>query len=425
MRTRLTIAVVVALALAPAPAPAATASEPVGTRFPAGFPEIRDSSLGTPLLGYGAAGPRTRTPVVIVHGNNDTPFPTACNAQYGFTHNLAQYLHDQGHALSELWGVGYQGEQCDLAADNTRRAGEAHTVAANVPDIRAFMNALFAFTQARQVDIVAHSIGSPLMLEWMRQDNAYVRVRRFVSIDGTNHGIVNCSPSPLNYYALAAFGGFAPDSAICREVGSIRTPLYSQLLAGDETPGPTEYLAIYNEDKSFVYISALDGMFPPVPEQDRDGRPHSFARSAMLAGARNVPLRGQDRYGGAPLASSHVSIANSPETFALTRDFLAEPGPPPPRVRASRLTLTVRASGRRLRASGRLRVPAGTPCRGRVRIRVISRGRTLARRNAPLSAACTYASSLPLGRRTGATVSARFTGSDAIEPLASRRVRLR
>jgi hypothetical protein len=51
----------------------------VGTSFPPGFPTILDASLGTPVLGFGAAGPVARTPVIFLHGNNDTPYPTACN----------------------------------------------------------------------------------------------------------------------------------------------------------------------------------------------------------------------------------------------------------------------------------------------------------------------------------------------------------
>ena len=58
---------------------AASAHAGVGTTLPADFPTLLDASLGEPLLGFGAAGKVTRTPVVFVHGNNDTPFPTACN----------------------------------------------------------------------------------------------------------------------------------------------------------------------------------------------------------------------------------------------------------------------------------------------------------------------------------------------------------
>jgi triacylglycerol esterase/lipase EstA (alpha/beta hydrolase family) len=141
----------------------------VGTTFPPGFPIIKDASTGEPLIGFGAAGPVTRTPVILVHGNNDTPFATACNP-YGNMHELAQDLAHRGYALSELWGLGYQGDQCDLADDPTRRSAEPHTAAANVADLRRFVHAVLRYTGARQVDIVGHSLGVIVAREWLRQD---------------------------------------------------------------------------------------------------------------------------------------------------------------------------------------------------------------------------------------------------------------
>jgi hypothetical protein len=102
--TALLATVVTALALA-APAGAET----VGTIFPSGFPTIVDASLGIPVLGFGAAGPVERTPVIFLHGNNDTPYPTLCNP-YGNMHDFAQYFLDHGYSASELWGLGYQGD---------------------------------------------------------------------------------------------------------------------------------------------------------------------------------------------------------------------------------------------------------------------------------------------------------------------------
>lgn len=136
------------------------------------------------------------------------------------------------------------------------------------------MNAVLAYTGAERVDIVGHSFGVTLTREWMRQDNAFARVRRLVAVDGPNHGIINCSPNPMNFWQQV--GGFTPDSAVCQEYGSDRTPLLSVLNGGDETPGPTEYLAIVNVDASFVYMDRQDGVVPPVPAEDRDGNPHDF-----------------------------------------------------------------------------------------------------------------------------------------------------
>jgi pimeloyl-ACP methyl ester carboxylesterase len=315
------ITAVAAVALALATAGAAGAAGTVGTSFPVGFPTILDSSLGTPLIGFGAAGPVVRTPVVFVHGNNDTPFPTLCNP-LGYIHSIAQYLADHGYAASELWGIGYQGDQCDLAANPLHRSGEAHSTVANVPDLDRFVRAVLAFTHAKRVDIVGHSLGVTLAREWMRADHAAHLVRRLVAVDGPNHGIVNCSPSPLNYFALEPLGGFTPDSAICREYGAADTPFLTRLNRGNESK-PTKTLVIRNADTSFVYFSAQDGpFFPAVPAQDSHGNAHDFSHSAELEGAEQVDLLGQGVYDPI-LQTAHLGILNSPQTQAATLAFLS------------------------------------------------------------------------------------------------------
>ena len=82
-------------------ATSAQADGTVGKTFPAGFPVIEDASLAKPVIGFGAAGPVTRNPVVFLHGNNDTPFATACNP-YGRIQALAQYLADNFHKVPVL-----------------------------------------------------------------------------------------------------------------------------------------------------------------------------------------------------------------------------------------------------------------------------------------------------------------------------------
>jgi hypothetical protein len=92
-----------------------------------------------------------------------------------------------------------------------------------------------------------------------------------------------------------------------------------------ETPAPTRYLAIRNADTSFVYFSAQDGFFAPVPAEDRTGAPHDFSRSAALHGKRalNVVLTGQGRFDPI-LGTAHIGILNSPETWSLVADFLSD-----------------------------------------------------------------------------------------------------
>src|SRR5882757_4132651 len=90
-------AIAAAVALGAAVLAAGASAASVGTSFPAGFPTIEDASLGTPVLGFGAAGPVERTPVILLHGNNDTPFPTPCNP-FGRIHDFAQFFADQGYS---------------------------------------------------------------------------------------------------------------------------------------------------------------------------------------------------------------------------------------------------------------------------------------------------------------------------------------
>jgi pimeloyl-ACP methyl ester carboxylesterase len=300
----------------------ASAGDQVGTSFPPDFPVINDASLGVPVIGFGAAGRVQRTPVIFLHGNNDTPFPTACNP-FGYIHAMAQFFADHGYAASELWGLGYQGNQCDLSTPTNRSAG-AHSTVANIPDLRRFVQAVLDYTGARQVDIVGHSLGVTLARAWMRTDDAFHLVRRLVAIDGPNHGIINCSPSPANFYQLPANGGFTPDSAICLEYGSDNTPVV-RLINGDgphEAQPPTQYLVIRNADTSFVYFSKQDGPFPPVPAQDREGNPHDFSQSARIEGARQVDLIGQGTFDHVA-GLAHLGILNSPDTWQSGFDFLS------------------------------------------------------------------------------------------------------
>jgi pimeloyl-ACP methyl ester carboxylesterase len=318
-------AVAAAVALGAAVLAAGASAASVGTSFPAGFPTIVDASLGTPVLGFGAAGPVERTPVILLHGNNDTPYPTACNP-YGQIHSLAQYLADHGYALSELWGLGYQGDQCDTITTPTNKSALAHTTMANIPDLDSFVRAVLAYTGAKRVDIVGHSLGVTLARAWMKADHTGHLVRRLVGIDGPNHGIVDCSPSPLNYFQLPAFGGFTPTSAICQEYGAADSPFLSWLNRGQETPGPTRYLVIRNVGPDFVYASAQDGFFGPVPAEDSLGRPHDFSDSATLAGADEIDLTGQGIYDPF-LGTSHLGILASPATWAATLAFLTDDKP--------------------------------------------------------------------------------------------------
>ncbi len=301
----------------------------LGTTLPSDFPVIINPYLGVPVLGFGAGGNThrfDRVPVIFLHGNNDTPFATACNP-FGYIHNLAQFFLDNGYDPSQLWGLGYQGDQCDLISNPTNKSGVAHSTAAAVPLLRAFVHAVMKSTGSRQVDIVAHSLGVTVAREWMFQDNAYNMVRSLVAIEGPNHGIIDCSPDPANFFQLPANGGFIPTSAVCDEYGKEDTQLLTTLNAAGESPGPTTYLVLRNvfraspESGDFVYLSAQDGFFPAVPAEDSTGAAHDFSDSALLAGAPHTDFVGQGQF-DVILGTSHLGILNSPEAWSAAFQFL-------------------------------------------------------------------------------------------------------
>lgn len=298
-------------------------ADEIGTTFPDHFPVIQNFYLGKPVIGFGSdIGPIEHVPVIFLHGNNDTPYSTPCNP-YGRFQKFAQFFLDQGYHPKELWALGYQGDQCDLAQDNTRRSGISHTIAAAVPILRQFVQAVLDFTGAKRVDIVAHSLGVTVAREWMLQDNAYGKVRALVAIDGPNHGIINCSPSPTNIFQLATSGGFTPSSGVCDELGSDHTQLLNVLNSAGEAPPPTHYLVIRNKPGTpdFVYNNLPDGIFPGVPAIDRDGNPHDFTGSAGLIGAETIDFIGQEQFDQV-LHTAHLGILNSPETRAAAWRFL-------------------------------------------------------------------------------------------------------
>ena len=323
----LRVAAIIAVLLQVSAGGLASAASPgkgvVGTTFPDQFPVIQNFYLGKPVIGFGSdVGRVEHVPVIFLHGNNDTPFATACNP-FGRIQAFAQFFLDHGYRPSELWGLGYQGDQCDLAQDNTHRSGISHTTAVAVPLLRQFVQAVLDFTGAKRVDIIAHSLGVTVAREWMLQDNAYRKVRGLVAIDGPNHGIIDCSPSPANFYQLPSGGGFTPSSAVCDEYGSGHTQLLTVLNAAGETPPPTQYLVIRNKPGTpdFVYNSLQDGALLGAPAEDRDGNPHDFTASAGLAGAKTIDLTGQGQYDPI-LATAHLGILNSPDTRSAALQFL-------------------------------------------------------------------------------------------------------
>jgi hypothetical protein len=64
-----------------------------------------------------------------------------------------------------------------------------------------------------------------------------------------------------------------------------------------------------------------------VPAEDLNGNPHDFSESATIQGAHQVDLVGQGQYDEI-LGTAHLGILDSPETWKIGFEFLADPSTP-------------------------------------------------------------------------------------------------
>ncbi|MFE1228489.1 esterase/lipase family protein [Streptomyces sp. NPDC059442] len=92
--------------------------------------------------------------------------------------------------------------------------------------------ALRAKTGAAKVDIVTHSMGAPMVRWYLKFLGGTQYVDDFVSIAGGNHGGIGTEFC-------------APVQPSCQDM-LMYSPFLNALNSGDETPGPTNYTAIWS-----------------------------------------------------------------------------------------------------------------------------------------------------------------------------------
>jgi hypothetical protein len=70
--------------------------------------------------------------------------------------------------------------------------------------------------------------------------------------------------------------------------------------------------------------SETQGEVSFTPAEDRDGAPHDFSDSALLAGASSVDLAGEGQY-DTILGTAHLGVLNSPDAWSAAFTFLDRP----------------------------------------------------------------------------------------------------
>lgn len=259
--------------------------------FPEDFRSPLSSETGLPMAGFGGGGGGvTRTPILFVHGNTESAaFWKPVRAQF-----LAEgWTRDELWAFSLGWNSVRRFDSSDRSAVSIGRAVDAMTQYLSRRSGR----------EIRQVDIVAHSLGVTAVRQWMKQDNAWHRVRVFVAVAGANHGVWTARSDARGQNRVSAFE-LAPGS-----------PWLEQLNRGGETPGPTRYVTLYDG------TGRGDVLFPPP-----------YEHSPRLEGADNLPFNVER---GSYL--DHLELARAPQAVATMVDALRAAGEPLPNESAPKI----------------------------------------------------------------------------------------
>ena len=165
-------------------------------------------------------------PVIFIHGNSDSALGTGSSLATGWRSSI-EYFKSQGYTSAELYATTW-------GPANSAFASQQYHSKANLTRLRAFVNAVKAYTGATKVDIVTHSMGVTLMRKVVKggtgndalDGGAYnlgasltSSVDAFVGIAGANRGLTTCyttgptTPTCGNtngFYPGYLVGGFGP-----------------------------------------------------------------------------------------------------------------------------------------------------------------------------------------------------------------------
>ncbi len=298
-----------------------TPSGPAPKAFATDFVPPKDSEWNFDIGGFGGESKGKAlayNPVIFVHGNGeDGTFFQAAEAP-PLILNLRQRMKTAGYTDQEVWAISYNGARCGSQACFT-----ANDV--QVSDMFAFIQAVRNYTGSAKVDIVSHSLGVTVVRRTMFMHPALLdQIEDFVGAAGGNHGTTACRGFETSYYG-------------CDELGP-GTPWINQLNSwdpkgeGDETPGPTRYMTIFDG------TGVVDTFFLRTPTFDDSKSPRlSGADNRELPNtAHNTLIRGDVAFNlFLPFIRNHNDVTRTDAGPVITPEqrkaaqALAETGAPP------------------------------------------------------------------------------------------------
>ena len=235
-------------------------------------------------------------PVIFIHGNSDSALGQSSTLT-GWNGSLNYFL-SQGYKTSELYATTWGDASPALSAY------QYHSKP-NLQKIRAFIQAVKAYTGAAKVDIVTHSMGVTLarkaILGGTGNDAANggsynlgspltASVDTFVGIAGANYGLVSCYQTGGSTPTCAATNGLYPGYAAGSPPYGLSNILYNiNYSAASHYEGSFVYTIWSTADEVIGYGNAVYGRYTSrIPGQNGEvtfgAYPYGHINSKDLTG---------------------------------------------------------------------------------------------------------------------------------------------
>jgi len=235
-------------------------------------------------------------PVIFIHGNSDAALGSGAGST-GWTASI-EYFISQGYKPSEIYATTW-GDANPLLS-----AYQYHSKS-NLQSIRAFIQAVKAYTGATKVDIVTHSMGVTLarksILGGVANDAANgggynlgspltSSVDTFVGIAGANWGLVSCYQTGGGTPTCAATNGLYPGYAAWSPYPfGISNILYDINSSGSHYEAANVYSIWSTVDEVIGYGDVVYGRYTSqIPAQNGEKRfgavPYGHINSKDLTG---------------------------------------------------------------------------------------------------------------------------------------------
>jgi hypothetical protein len=156
-------------------------------------------------------------PVIFIHGNSDKALDTGVAGQTGWSASIDYFL-SQGYKSSEIYATTW-------GPANALYSSQQYHSKDYLTRLRAFIQAVKAYTGATKVDIVCHSMGVTLMRKAIKGgpgsdalaggsynlgSSLTSSIDTFVGISGANQGLTTCYLSGPSTPTCGSTNGFYP-----------------------------------------------------------------------------------------------------------------------------------------------------------------------------------------------------------------------